>query len=122
MSDIVGYLLEHKNIFIPIATKLFFDTRDRLNAKSEMKQRIAEHYAQALDNYKSGDIEKAIEKYEYFKDNADYYINEYEFNQLGKELLENYRLSKESLYILLLSVSLPIQSSLELNNPESSLS
>ena len=41
-------------------------------------------------------IEKAIEKYEYFKDNADYYINEYEFNQLGKELLENYGLAKES--------------------------
>jgi CubicO group peptidase (beta-lactamase class C family) len=41
-------------------------------------------------------INKAIEKYAYFKDNADYYINEYEFNQLGKELLENYELSKES--------------------------
>jgi len=43
-----------------------------------------------------GSIDKAIERYTYFKDSADYYINEYEFNQLGKELFENYGLEKES--------------------------
>jgi len=41
-------------------------------------------------------IDKAIEKYADFKDNANYYINEYEFNQLGKELLENYGLAEAS--------------------------
>jgi CubicO group peptidase (beta-lactamase class C family) len=43
-----------------------------------------------------GSIDMAIKKYAYFKDNADYYINKYEFNKLGKELFENYGLSMES--------------------------
>lgn len=50
-------------------------------------------------------IDKAIEKYKSFKDNADYYINEYEFNQLGRELIGNYGLAEESKEIYKLALN-----------------
>ena len=41
-------------------------------------------------------IDKALKKYTYFKNHSDYYINEYEINKLGKELIDNYKLIEES--------------------------
>ena len=41
-------------------------------------------------------LNAAIEKFTYFKNSDDYYINKYEFNQLAKELFEKYDLVSES--------------------------
>jgi predicted Zn-dependent protease len=49
-------------------------------------------------------IEKAIEKFAQLKKDSEYYINEYEFNQLAKELQQNYNKINESKEIYVLAL------------------
>jgi CubicO group peptidase (beta-lactamase class C family) len=51
-----------------------------------------------------GGIEAAIEKYHVLKNDHSYFINENEFNQLGKELYKNYGLYNESFRVYKLAV------------------
>jgi CubicO group peptidase (beta-lactamase class C family) len=49
-------------------------------------------------------IDAAIEKYHILKNDKDYFIDENEFNQLGKELNQNYGMSNESSKIYALAI------------------